>query len=258
MRLIHFSYEEENLVFKPFLPLQEVSLLFNRNTVGKLKAMEAINLTIRYILQTATLDNKNTFSLSLTFEDEGEKFVYSFRVSEGEIITQQDPYIEKIKSWAKHAHILSFNKTDTEFNKTSISSAYHRNILFIMMKSLSEASLNKVISQAHQLGLGYRINSTETIEHCEFHALYLLIYMEYISLRAKPSLLLIDNLCEELDYEHSTQLGKLLLSFCLKHNIQLIISSNNTFLINVLDMKYWNILLRKEIIESKYNELFNN
>lgn len=245
MRLIHFSYEEENLVFKPFLPLQEVSLLFNRNTVGKLKAMEAINLTISYILQTATLDNKNTFSLSLTFEDEGEKFVYSFRVSEGEIITQQDPYIEKIKSWAKHAYALSFNKVDSELNRTSISSAYQRNILFIMMKSLSETSLNRVISQAHQLG--YRLSSTESIEHCELHALYLLIYMEYISLRTKPSLLLIDNFCEEVDYERSLQLGRLLVSFCLKHGIQLIISSNNTFLINVLDMKYWNILLSKEI-----------
>lgn len=245
MRLIQFSYEEESLVFKPFLPLQEMSLLFNRNAIGKLKAMEAINLTISYILQTATLDNKNTFSLSLTFEDEGEKFSYNFRVSEGEIITQQDPYIEKIKPWAKHAHILSFNRIDTGFDRTSISSAYQRNVLFIMMKSLSETSLNRVINQAHQLG--YHISSTETIEHDEIHVLYLLIYMEYISLRTKPSLLFIDNLCEELDYDRSIQLGRLLFSFCLKHNIQLIVSSNNSFLINVLDMKYWNILLRKAI-----------
>ena len=257
MRLTHFSYKEANSVFEPLLPLQEVSLLFNRNTVGNLKAMGAVDLTICYILQTVTLDNKRRFALSLTFEDEGEQLTYRFNVSEGEItveinkvilyihrVAEQNPYIEKLMSWAKLAHSLSFKKTDTEFTRTSISSAYHRNILFIMMKSLSEASLNKVINQADQLG--YHISSTETINHDELHAIYLLTYMEYISSRKKPSLLLLDNFCEGLDYDRSIQLGRLLFSFCLKHNIQLIVSSNNTFFINMLKLKYWNILLRKE------------
>lgn len=78
-----------------------------------------------------------------------------------------------------------------------------------------------------------------------FRALYLLIYAQYMSVREFPSLLLIDDLCEGLDYDRSTKLGKILFDFCIEHHIQLIASSNDTFLMDVVDLKYWNILQRE-------------
>lgn len=284
MRLIHFSYKEANWTFEPFLPLKEVSLLYNRNAVGKLKAMEAINFTINYILQAASIDNNNGFSSSLTFEDEGLTINYSFSISEGEVTaeelgvanqdpflrrdknnawlqgeiinppankltlhvrrdTKQYPHIEKIMLWAEHAYGHCFNENNRK-HSASISSAYHRDNLVGIMESLPKTSLSKVINRARQLG--YHIQSIENAKYDELHAVNLLIYLEYISLRSKPSLLLIDNLCEGVDYDRSVQLGRLLFSYCLKNDIQLIVSSNNTFLIDVLEMRYWNIWLRKD------------
>ena len=96
-----------------------------------------------------------------------------------------------------------------------------------------------------------------------YRALYLLIYAQYMSVREYPSLLLIDDLCEGLDYERSTKLGKYLFDFCAKHDIQLIATSNDTFLMDVVDLKYWNILQREgsdvtSIDIIKNPELFND
>ena len=96
-----------------------------------------------------------------------------------------------------------------------------------------------------------------------FRALYLLIYMEYLANIKKPSMLLVDELCEGLDYDRSTRLGRIVFDFCLQHNIQLIASSNDSFLMDVVDLKYWNILQRKgSVIEGinhiNHPELFDD
>jgi hypothetical protein len=55
----------------------------------------------------------------------------------------------------------------------------------------------------------------------------------------------IDDICEGLDYERSTQLGKLVFEKLTKNNIQAIVTSNDSFLMNVIDIKYWNVLRRE-------------
>lgn len=96
-----------------------------------------------------------------------------------------------------------------------------------------------------------------------FRTICLLVYMEYLSGKEHSSLLLIDDFCEGLDYERSTKLGKFVFDFCLKHDIQLIAASNDTYLMDVVDLKYWNILQRQggniTSINAKDNpELFNS
>lgn len=160
------------------------------------------------------------------------------------------------------------------------------NNLFAMLKALPEESKNKIISQAHELG--YRITSIRPVELAEVlklvffdeegvkdsllinnlskgmcRAISLLIHMEYISKQEKPSLWLIDDLGEGLDYDRVTKLGKLLFNFCLEHGIQLIVSSNDTFLMDIVDLKYWNILQREggkvtSINIQNYPEIFED
>lgn len=76
-------------------------------------------------------------------------------------------------------------------------------------------------------------------------AISLLIQMEYLSVQNKPSLWLIDDLGEGLDYDRTVKLGKLLFDFCRERGIQLLASSNDTFLMDIVDLQYWNILERK-------------
>lgn len=198
----------------------------------------------------------------------------------------QYPYIEKIIQWAEYACGLYFNETDIDGDDNTLSYMLgQKKDLYTMVKSMTQDSLSHITSLACQLG--YPLDKIETFEADEFkkvtffeksingtlfdhslskgmfRTLYLLIYMEYLSQQEHPSLLLVDDLCEGLDYDRSTRLGKLLFDFCLKHKIQLIACSNDAFLMDVVDLKYWNILQRKGSKVSAINignapELFDN
>ena len=66
----------------------------------------------------------------------------------------------------------------------------------------------------------------------------------YLCCITVKNLLLVDDLCEGLDYDRSTHLGRMIYDFSLEHGIQLIASSNDSFLMDVVDLKYWNLLQR--------------
>jgi AAA15 family ATPase/GTPase len=74
--------------------------------------------------------------------------------------------------------------------------------------------------------------------------LSVLIFMEYHVHNNKSSTILIDDLGEGLDYERATKLGKLIVEKLENSNIQFIATSNDSFLMDVVPIKYWNILQR--------------
>jgi len=57
--------------------------------------------------------------------------------------------------------------------------------------------------------------------------------------------LIIDDLGEGLDYQKATNLGKYVFDRCKESGIQLITASNDNFLLDVIDLDYWNILRRE-------------
>lgn len=75
--------------------------------------------------------------------------------------------------------------------------------------------------------------------------LYILCFLEYMKHEAKHSLLLIDDLGEGLDYNRATLLGKKVFEACESEYIQLMASSNDSFLMDVVDISKWQILRRK-------------
>ena len=64
---------------------------------------------------------------------------------------------------------------------------------------------------------------------------------------------MIDDLCEGLDYERATKLGKLIFNKCKDTNIQLIATSNDSFLMDVVDIKFWNVLQREGKVVTAIN-----
>lgn len=178
------------------------------------------------------------------------------------------PEIESIISWAENVDAFSFNEFDIDGDER----LYSRFInggdnLYSMVKALSQESIEKVISAAENMG--YLLEKIEPVEFADikkvifteksvndplfdfslskgmFRTLYLLIYLEYVAKLGKPVTLLIDDLCEGLDYERSTKLGKYVFDFCSENDIQLIASSNDSFLMDVVDLNYWSILQRE-------------
>jgi hypothetical protein len=66
-------------------------------------------------------------------------------------------------------------------------------------------------------------------------------------------MVIIDDLCEGLDYERATKLGELVFNICRDTEIQLIATSNDSFLMDAIDIKYWNILQRTGSIVTALN-----
>lgn len=93
--------------------------------------------------------------------------------------------------------------------------------------------------------------------------LCLITYLEFLISRKNPATIVIDDFGEGLDYIRAKDLGKLTLQKCSKKNIQLIATSNDSFLMEVVNIDNWNVLTRKGKIVTALNkfnhpELFEN
>jgi predicted ATPase len=79
-----------------------------------------------------------------------------------------------------------------------------------------------------------------------FRALSLLIHIIYNTLRDLPTTILIDDIGEGLDFDRSSRLIKLLIEIAEKNdNIQLIMSTNDRFVMNNVPLEYWQVIQRK-------------
>jgi len=79
-----------------------------------------------------------------------------------------------------------------------------------------------------------------------FRALSLLIQITYNVMKNVASTILIDDIGEGLDYDRSTKLIKLLIELAEKNNnIQLIMSTNDRYVMNNVPFKYWQYIERK-------------
>ena len=77
-----------------------------------------------------------------------------------------------------------------------------------------------------------------------FRALSLLIQLNYSLLASIPSCIIIDDIGEGLDYERSSALIKLLIDKAQKSRVQLIMSTNDRFIMNSVPLEYWSIMQR--------------
>lgn len=87
-----------------------------------------------------------------------------------------------------------------------------------------------------------------------FSALSIIIHFNYYELEDIPGLVLIDDIGEGLDYERSCKLIELLISKAEKNKkMQLIMSTNDSFVMNSVDLKYWQIIDREGCQVKYYN-----
>ena len=79
-----------------------------------------------------------------------------------------------------------------------------------------------------------------------FRALSIIIHLTYHTMMGIPITILIDDIGEGLDYDRSTKLIKLLIELAEKNeNIQLIMSTNDRYVMNNVPFKYWQLVERK-------------
>ena len=115
----------------------------------------------------------------------------------------------------------------------------HYNITNIKVEKIGEAKLPFIIEEGVKSPLPIFSLSTGMV--C---AIYILVVLEYLSTHDTPSCILIDDFSEGLDYERSKQLGRLIFDYSSEHSIDLIVSSNDSFLMDEVSTDKWIILSR--------------
>jgi predicted ATPase len=179
------------------------------------------------------------------------------------------PYLEDIVNWAEQSYGFKFGNISpyTLFNQQEYDLLTAVEDIPTLYKSLKKEDKAQIIFDFNNIGYG--INDISLIDRGDtpilyvkekgvnkaiphfklsqgmFRTLAVIIYVQYLISRKKPATIIIDDLCEGLDYERATKLGKMLFEKCIDSEIQLIATSNDSFLMEVVDLKYWNVLTRE-------------
>ncbi len=86
-----------------------------------------------------------------------------------------------------------------------------------------------------------------------FRALSLITQITYSQLAGVPSCILIDDIGEGLDYERSSALIKLLVERAKATSVQLIMATNDRFVMNNVPLEYWSVIQRIGGVSKIYN-----
>jgi len=331
MKIKSFSYIDSNWELSN-LELGTVNLVVGKNSTGKTRTLQTIDLFVKMITQKRNLnwggqweivfenskkeEIKYQFTTSyqkqgVTFEriflNENLMFIRNRRyygdkakiknlINNGQfdfiyppddkliIHTNRDikkySYLEDIANWAEQSYGFKFGNISpySRLNQQEYDLLTAIEDIPTLFESLKEDK-EKIISDFNEIGYDISdikieaqgqyttINVKEAginkfIPHFKlsqgmFRALSVIIYVQYLISRKSPATIIIDDLCEGLDYERATKLGKLIFNKCLESDIQLIATSNDSFLMEVVDLKYWNILTRAGKKVSSFNSKTN-
>lgn len=86
-----------------------------------------------------------------------------------------------------------------------------------------------------------------------FAALSVIVQINYLIRSLSPSCFIIDDIGEGLDYERSCAIIDVLIDKASKYSIQLIMSSNDRFVMNRVPLQMWTILNRKGSVVKGFN-----
>jgi len=183
--------------------------------------------------------------------------------------TKNYPFLEDIVNWAEESYGFRFGNSDS--NEDSNLLEYQPLVTIehvpITLSNLSDEERQSIILSINTLGYtidDINVNKNENntsyfyikekgvgklsqfkLSQGLLRALAIITYIEYLISKRKPATILIDDLCEGLDYERAIKLGKLIFEKCKKHNIQLIATTNDNFIMDVVDIEHWNLLTRE-------------
>ncbi|OQY60219.1 MAG: hypothetical protein B6245_02490 [Desulfobacteraceae bacterium 4572_88] len=127
------------------------------------------------------------------------------------------------------AVIRDMRKVDYPIRQIDIAPLKHWSIGFAL--NVQEEELNDVTDQA-EMSQGM------------FRALSLLIQINYSLFAKTASCILIDDIGEGLDYERSKGLIDLIIEKVKDSSIQVIVTSNDRFVMNKIPLEYWSVIHR--------------
>lgn len=130
--------------------------------------------------------------------------------------------------------------------------------------NLEEIGVEKPTSFVAKINLlGLYVKEKDLVPHIDqqemsqgmFRALSLVTQLNYSLLKEQSSCVIIDDIGEGLDFERSTNLINLLINKSEKKKLQLIMSTNDRFVMNNVPLEYWSIVQRTK--NGKGSKLLN-
>lgn len=83
-----------------------------------------------------------------------------------------------------------------------------------------------------------------------FRVLSMIIHLNYAVMDSRPSCILVDDIGEGLDFDRSCQLIKLLIEKATHTSVQLIMATNDRFIMNAVPLESWSLLRREGGLQS--------
>jgi len=131
-------------------------------------------------------------------------------------------------------------------------------VSFRIESGLQKAPLCLIVKEADLKGKTDQNDMSQGM----FRALSLIVQINYVSMSKVSSCILIDDIGEGLDYERSTSLIKLIVKKAKDKAFQLIMATNDRFVMNNVALQHWSIINRlgnKSVLYNSVNSknLFN-
>ena len=198
----------------------------------------------------------------------------------GDIINppkEEYPDVEALMEWAEGVIAISCSDINP-YTILNVKPGYINPIPFsALVEALSKDDKKTVIDEAKRLGYEIMdialVNANGEIKLVAvkerniqsgildfqlssgmIRVLYILCFLEYVKHERTHSMLLIDDLGEGLDYSRAIHLGRKVFEVCEQENMQLIASSNESFLMDVVDIAKWQIVRRNNSKLSVINQ----
>ncbi len=144
------------------------------------------------------------------------------------------------------------NNIIDDFNEIgySIENIYIGQLESIQIDSPAPAHLFGLLVKERDLN---GITDQNSMSDGMFRALSIIIHFNYYQMTKLSGLVLIDDIGEGLDFDRSTKLIKLLINKSNELGIQLIMSTNDKFVMNNTKLEYWQIVHRDGQTVNMYN-----
>lgn len=147
--------------------------------------------------------------------------------------------IENIEKQSLQQAIKEFNTIGYDIEDARISPIPGKPIS-VKILQIKEKYLNNFINQ-------YEVSNGM------FRAFSLLVIIQHLIDKGKTETILVDDLCEGMDYSRGKNYAKLIFEKVHNSQIQFIATTNDQFLMNHVDIKKWNILYRNKMKVHAFN-----
>ncbi|QEM68234.1 ATP-binding protein [Geobacter sp. FeAm09] len=188
--------------------------------------------------------------------DFGKSFLMRVDIAENIFDSKNPSYLDDPNNLVR-IYATAFNSFGEEFDQAIISDM--RNLGYALtevgctdIQQMIKIPLSALGMFTTEEELGF-MNPQLNMSQGMFRALALVIHLNVCAFSKSKNLILVDDIGEGLDYERATAIIDLLIYKAINNDMQIIMTSNDRFVMNKIPLEYWSVLKRTGGIVKMFN-----